>query len=153
MARQVVHGIPEAVANLKKYQIIKTQAIKDRLKKQGFKIELAAKEIATEKGVVDTGRLRASISTNWAGSSTPRASIKNPIRDPRNPSKSDDGVGRPDGPKELVYVVGTNVKYAPAQEHGTSKLTGRPYLYPAYFMYEGETIRAIALIMKKDVKL
>ena len=40
-----VKGIPEVVANLKKYQLIKTQAIKDRLKKQAFKIELAAKEM------------------------------------------------------------------------------------------------------------
>ena len=59
MAERYVTGIPEAIANLKKYQIIKTQAVKDRLKKQAFKVELQAKSVV----VVDTGRLRASIST------------------------------------------------------------------------------------------
>ena len=144
-----VEGIPEAIANLKKYQLIKTQAVKDRLKKQAFKVELAAKEVVP----VRYGRLKASISTNWAGSNMNRATIKNPCRAKENPSKSEDAIGRPEGPRELAYVVGTNVDYGPAVEHGTSKMPGRPYLYPAYFMYEGETILAIAKIMKEDVKL
>jgi len=95
-----VKGIPEVVANLKMYQIIKTQAIKDRLKKQAFKIELSAKEGCP----VDTGRLRASISTNWAGS---------PMNEGKTDgkAKSGDGIKKPTGPKELVYVVGTNVEY------------------------------------------
>jgi len=137
-----VKGIPEVVANLKKYQFIKTQAIKDRLKKQAFKIELAAKEMSP----VDTGRLRASISTNWAGS---------PMNEGKTgrQAKSGDGIKRPDGPKDLVYVVGTNVKYGPYIEHGTPKMSAQPYLFPAYFMYEGETIKAIGLIMKTDVRL
>ncbi len=149
MASQIVRGIPEVIANLKKYQIIKTQAIKDRLKKQAFKIELAAKEGAPVK----YGRLKASISTNWAGSSMGSAKIKSPCRRVENPSKPDDAVGRPDGAKDLVYAVGTNVKYGPAIEHGTPKRAATPYLFPAYFMYEGETILAIAAIMKMDVTL
>jgi len=139
-----VKGIPEVIANLKKYQIIKTQAIKDRLKKQAFKIELAAKEMCP----VDTGRLRASISTNWAGS---------PMNEGKTgrQAKSGDGIKKPTGPKELVYVVGTNVKYARVQEHGwpPKNITAQPYLFPAYFMHEGETIKAIGDIMKKDVRL
>lgn len=142
MAEKIVHGIPEVIANLKKYQFIKTQAVKDRLKKQAFKIELAAKETV----VVDTGRLRASISTNWAGSSVAEGKTG-------SQAKSGDGVKRPEGPKELVYVVGVNVFYGPYIEHGTSRMPARPYLYPAYFMHEGETILALAKIMKMDVKL
>jgi len=137
-----VKGIPEVIANLKKYQFIKTQAIKDRLKKQAFKIELAAKEQCT----VDTGRLRASTSTNWAGSSLSEGKTG-------GQAKSGDGVKKPEGPKDLVYAVGTNVKYGPYIEHGTSKMAAQPYLFPAYFMYEGETVAAIAMIMKKDVRL
>jgi len=137
-----VKGIPEVVANLKKYQIIKTQAIKDRLKKQAFKIELAAKEGCP----VDTGRLRASISTNWADS--PMSEGKTGKK-----AKPGDGIKKPEGPKDLVYVVGTNVKYGYWQEHGTKKMAAQPYLFPAYFMHEGETIKAIGIIMKKDVRL
>ncbi len=142
MASQIVRGIPEVIANLKKYQIIKTEAIKDRLKKQAFKIELAAKEVV----VVDTGRLRASISTNWAGSSLSEGKTG-------SQAMSGDGIKKPDGAKDLVYAVGTNVKYGPAIEHGTPKRAATPYLFPAYFMYEGETILAIAAIMKMDVTL
>jgi len=142
MASQIVRGIPEVIANLKKYQIIKTEAIKDRLKKQAFKIELAAKEMAP----VLTGRLRASTSTNWAGSSMSEGKTG-------SQAMSGDGIKKPAGAKELVYVVGTNVKYGPAIEHGTSKMSAQPYLFPAYFMYEGETIKAIGIIMKKDVRL
>ena len=137
-----VKGIPEVIANLKMYQLIKTQAIKDRLKKQAFKIELSAKEMVP----VDTGRLRASISTNWAGS--PMGEGKTGGK-----AKSGDGTKKPAGPKELVYVVGSNVEYAEGVEHGTSKREGTPYLFPAYFMHEGETVKAIGVIMKMDVKL
>ena len=151
MAERYVTGIPEAIANLKKYQIIKTQAVKDRLKKQAFKVELQAKSVV----VVDTGRLRASISTNWSGSSMNEGKTG-------AQAKSGDGIKRPDGPAELAYVVGTNVKYARRIEHGfidVDKLGrhyhqgGRPYLFPAYFSYEGETITALATIMKEDVRL
>ena len=95
---------------------------------------------------VDTGRLRASISTNWAGS---------PMNEGKTggKAKSGDGVKKPAGPKELVYVVGTNVEYSEDVEHGTKKREATPYLFPAYFMYEGETVAAIAMIMKKDVRL
>jgi HK97 gp10 family phage protein len=139
---KVIQGIPEAIANLKRWQIIKVQAVKDRLKKQAFKVELLAKQMAPVK----TGRLRASISTNWSGSDMNEGKIG-------AQAKSGDGIKRPDGPPELVCVVGSNVFYAPLQEHGTSRMPARPYLFPAYFTYEGETIMALATIMKEDVKL
>ena len=149
MAERYVTGIPEAIANLKKYQVIKTQAVKDRLKKQAFKVELQAKCVVPFR----YGRLKASITTNWSGSSMDRAKITNPCRAKENRSISEDAIGRPDGPSELVYAVGTNVKYGPPVEHGTSKMPARPYLFPAYFSYEGETIMALAKIMQEDVRL
>lgn len=149
MAEKIVHGIPEVIANLKKYQFIKTQAVKDRLKKQSFKVELAAKEMCP----VRYGRLRASITVNWAGSPMNKATIKSPCRAPENPSKPDDAVGQPTGPKDLLYAVGTNVDYGSWVEFDTSKRKGTPYIYPAYFMYEGETVMALAKIMKEDIKL
>jgi len=146
MAERVVSGIPETIANLKKYQVIKTQAIKDRLKKQAFKVETLTKQIMSEKGVWDTGRAASSISTNWAGSN-----LNEGKTGPK--AQPGDGVKEPQGPKELVYVVGSNVFYVPYNEFGTSKLTARPFLFPAYFSYEGETIMALTKIMKEDVRL
>jgi len=145
MADQVtvkVGGISEAIKNLKRYQFIKTEACKICLKRHAFNIERAAKE-----GVhVDTGRLRASISVNWAGSS---------MSEGKTGAKAEpgDGIKKPSGPKELVYVVGSNVIYAPYQEHGTKRMDARPYLYPAYFMYEGEIVKDIGKIFKKDMRL
>jgi len=146
MAEKIVHGIPEAIANLKKYQLIKTQAVKDRLKKQAFKIETLTKQTMSMKGVWDTGRGASSISTNWAGSF---------LNEGKTGPKAlpGDGIKRPDGPVGLLYVVGSNVFYLPYNEFGTSRLAARPFLYPSYFAYEGETILAIATIMKEDVKL
>ena len=82
-----------------------------------------------------------------------RAKITNPCRAKENRSISEDAIGRPDGPSELVCVVGTNVVYGPCVEHGTSRMRARPYLFPAYFSYEGETIMALAKIMQEDVRL
>jgi len=76
-------------------------------------------------------------------------------RAPENPSKREDAIGEPSGPKGLVISMGTNVKYARVQEHGwpPKKIIGRPYIYPAFFMYEGETVKGLAKIMGKDEKL
>lgn len=58
---------------------------------------------------VDTGRLRASISSNWTGSGMAKGKVK-------SPAEADDGVGQPT--KELTGVVGTNVEYARRLELG-----------------------------------
>ena len=144
-------GLEDAIKRLKKWQIVKTQAVKDRLKKQAFKIELLAKESVP----VDTGRLRASISTNWAGSGMSEGKTG-------GQAEAGDGAGQPQGPKELVYVVGTNVKYARRIEFGfvgedslgrKINQPGKPYLFPAYFSLEGDTVKAIAKILKEDITL
>lgn len=142
-----VGGLKKLTANLKKYQIIKKQAIKDIMMECGLKVETAAKEQCP----VRYGRLRASITTTKSGGSRP--SIKNPSRSPENPSKSDDAINPPTGKPGLVVAVGTNVKYGPAVEHGTSKMPGRPFLFPAFFMFEGEALKRIGKVFGKDVKL
>ena len=137
-----IKGIPEAIANLKKYQLIKTQAVKDILKEKAFKIETLTKQTMSIKGVWDTGRGASSISTNWAGSN---------LAEGKTGSKAlpGDGVKQPGGPKDLIYVIGSNVHYLKHHEFGTSKIAARPFLYPAYFSYEGETIEKIKAILRK----
>ena len=157
-----VVGIPEAIAKLKKYQIIKREAVKIALMSVGFKIEGAAKQMAP----VDFGRLRASISTNWSSSGIEHGKTG-------GKAIAGDGVGNP-GVATKVFgftvVVGTNVSYAKAVEHGhvqqpgrfvpaigkklkASFVEGKPYLHPAYFMHEGEVIKRISAVMKMPVKL
>jgi HK97 gp10 family phage protein len=36
---------------------------------------------------------------------------------------------------EIYGIIGTAVEYAPYQEFGTSKMTGKPYLFPAVNEY------------------
>jgi HK97 gp10 family phage protein len=120
-------------------------AITERAKKQllavGFQIERDAKLLCTELGVVDTGRLRASISTNWTNSGMERGKTATYTGGSKNEygkqmEKADsvsDGVGNPSQQGDrFEVVVGTNVYYAPFHEFGTSKMGSRPFLRPAF---------------------
>lgn len=71
--------------------------------------------------VVLTGRLRASITTD--------------------DSKID----------LLVVYVGTDVVYGPFIEFGTKHMAARPYLFPAFFAYENEIVKAIGRVLRKDI--
>jgi len=51
----------------------------------------------------------------------------------------------------LIIRVGTNVKYAPYVEFGTKRMAAQPYLYPAFFAYENEIVKAIGRVLKKDI--
>lgn len=156
-----VEGVEKTLAKLKKWQLIKRQACEDTLKKIGFTIERDAKILCP----VDTGRLRASLSTNWSGSGNSRGRTE-------KKAQADDGVGQPGGPRGLVVVVGTNVKYAIFVEYGhvaASKMgeeswtglnvgvgtivEGRFYLTKAYLQHEGEVVTEIGKIMGKDEKV
>jgi len=53
----------------------------------------------------------------------------------------------------LVTRVGTDVKYAPYVEFGTKVMDARPYLYPAFFAYENEIVKAIGRVLRKDIGL
>jgi len=74
---------------------------------------------AKEMCPVDTGRLRGSITTD-----------KRYIQ-------------------KFLVRIGTNVDYAIYVELGTKKMDARPYLLPAFFMFEGEIIKDIKKILGK----
>jgi len=82
-----------------------------------------------EPPAVLTGRLRASITTAWSGGQRP---IPQPV--PGNPKASfNDAIRVPEGSEtEFKVVIGTNVEYAPYLELGTSKMSPRPFMRPAF---------------------
>ena len=82
----------------------------DKAKRLGLQIERKAKENCA----VDTGRLRASISTAWTGHTT----------------TDSDKVQAP--ATEKTVVVGTNVRYATYVEFGTKRMPARPFLRKAF---------------------
>lgn len=47
-----------------------------------------------------------------------------------------------------VARVGTNVEYAPAQEFGTSRMSGQPFMRPAYDERKSEAVREMARVLK-----
>jgi len=53
----------------------------------------------------------------------------------------------------LAARVGTDVKYAPFQEFGTRVMAAQPYLYPSFFAYENEIVKAIGKVLRKDIGL
>ena len=53
--------------------------------------------------------------------------------------------------KVLVERVGSDVSYAPYVEFGTKHMEARPYLFPAFFSYENDIIKAIGRILKRDI--
>jgi len=136
-----IEGMEELKKNIAFYKLLAPEACRRGLKTIGLKVETYAKQMCP----VDTGRLRASISTNWSGSGM--AEGKTGAK-----AQAGDGMPEPPGEKGMVVAVGTNVFYGPYQEHGTSKMEARPYLYPAYFCYEGEVPEEIIRQMKKDIK-
>lgn len=160
-----VEGVEKTLANLKKWQVVKRQAVEDVGKVIGFKIERQAKAGCP----VWSGRLRASMSTNWSGSGMDRGRVD-------GSAGGNDGVGQPEGEKGLVTVVGSNVSYAHMQEFGTwgegPKPTGerlpmpkrkhepmpRPeggfqMLTKAYLSHENEYVKRIEDAVGKDEHL
>ena len=110
-----------------------TTKLQDNLKRAGFLVEGDAKYLC----IVDTGRLRGSISTNWTGSGMSRGKVE-------SPAKTEDGVSQPSGGKDVFeVVVGTNVEYSRTIEFGTVKMDNRPFLYPAL---EGNKAKIMELL-------
>ncbi len=101
-----------------------------------------------EPPAVDTGRLRASISSNWTGSGMAKGKVK-------SPAEADDGVGQP--AKGLTGVVGSNVEYARRLELGFVGADSlgriynqlpRPYLRPALHKNEKKILKLFKDIIK-----
>lgn len=149
-------SLPEAekkrvIRAVQGYTKEKQQAVRDTLKRAGFKVETQAKLNLAANGSVQTGRLRSSVSTNWTGSGQARGKTS-------LPAKSGDGVSQPTERSGFFVFVGTNVQYARRVEHGfygkdslgrRYAQEGKPYLYPAYLGLEGETITAVKQIFKR----
>jgi HK97 gp10 family phage protein len=134
-------GLEDLKKNIAFYKALFPKASSRALMKTGFKVEGYAKQMCA----VDTGRLRGSISTNWAGSGQPEGKTD-------KKAQPGDGMPQPPGEAGMVVAVGTNVFYGPYVEFGTSKMEARPYLFPAYFAYETELIPEIISEAKKGIK-
>lgn len=110
-------------------------AIKTALEAIGRQAVSFAVYHATEKGVVDTGLLRNSLTYAlagrpaekgaYSGTSTGKYGKKDIPHGRYEGSAPDDKVG------ERVVYIGTNVEYAIYNELGTSRMKARPYLRPA----------------------
>ena len=103
--------------------------LKKKLVAIGFEIEREAKRLCP----VDTGRLRASISTNWSNSGMSEGNVG-------SGAEVDDGVGNP-GVEEnkFTVVVGTRVTYAPFVEFGTSRMGNTPFMRAAFEQFRDIT--------------
>lgn len=120
-----VQGSKETISKIKNLIENNFKAIKEAVRKCAFMVEKDAKWLCP----VDTGRLRASITTNYEGSGQARAVIKNPV----GTTQPYDGVHEPKAGKkdEFIADVGTNVEYAPWIEGGTKYIQKIPFLYSA----------------------
>jgi len=125
-----ITGMQDAINGVKKP--VDRDKIKDILIKGGLAIEAEAKDTAR----VDTGRLRASYSTNWDDSGMAFAPVK-------SPAKGGDGVSQPTrGYGDLAVVrVGTNVEYAVYIEYGTLR-------HPGYFTLTNAAMKIQPLIVE-----
>jgi len=123
-----VDGIPEALSMLRKYQSKKKEQIKKELMVGAFKIETLAKQACPVSP--GGGILRSSITTDFKDIHV------------------------------LIAKVGSNKEYARRIEFGFigKDVLGRyynqaaqPYLYPAFFAYENEIVKAIGRVLRKDI--
>jgi HK97 gp10 family phage protein len=106
-----------------------------RLIKAGRLVEKMAKHIAA----VDTGKMKATITTNWTGgkesSKVGRLARKTRLTSSKTgrivTSEPVTGISPPLTP--FTVIIGSNAKYAPFVELGTSKMSAQPFLRPALF--------------------
>jgi len=110
-----ISGIQNATDKVEK--TVDPEKIKQALILGGLAIEARAKDTAR----FDTGRLRASYSTNWDGSGIQSAPVQ-------APAKQGDGVSQPTkGFGDIAVVrIGSNVEYAIWIEYGTRSI--QPYM-------------------------
>lgn len=148
------HFYTQGLNSLKKIGFQIERNAKISMKKGGYKLYRRGKNreilhyssFPGQPPAVDSGRLRASVTTNWSGSKfgrTPSKGVvkRDRIRGDRHFSRGRDGVGRPKGSmsqavqsgRSLFVVTGTNIKYGWFLEFGTKFLIRRPWLRPAFY--------------------
>jgi len=138
-------GVEDVIRNIKEIAIASPTAVQKGVKRVALKIERDAKGATP----VDTGRLRASITTNWTGSGMNRGAVE-------SKAKPEDGVGQPRdrGKDTFTAVVGTNVEYAPHvewDEKATHTVGGPHFLYNAYFKNEKDVAKEIPSELAKEL--
>lgn len=75
---------------------------------------------------VDTGRLRASISTNWSGSGMSSGNVG-------SQALTEDGIDQPERREDKFTVrVGSRVEYSSWLEWGTRRMAARPFIRPSF---------------------
>jgi len=129
--------LPEAKKQLIAQGLSLERAIKQKLSQAGTgKIYVRGKKVhqasaPDEPPAIDTGRLRASISTNWSESGMTEGVIG-------NQADLGDGVKQPSISGEEVFkvVVGSNVVYAPILEFGNKKILPRPFMRPVFDLFK-----------------
>jgi len=126
-------GMGMLIANYQKLATLTKYQIEQDLIKSGIETENRAKGYCP----IDTGRLRASTSTNWSLSGKTRAKVG-------GKAKANDGIGQPHG-KGFQVAVGTNVIYAEPVHRRT------PYLLTAYREVERLFIKKMELAMAKGI--
>ena len=106
-------GVQNAINSLK----LDPDDLRQALAESGMKMEGDAKQLCTDMGAVDTGRLRASISTAMDGEAPKGGdNVQPPTKDPS---------------AVAVLRIGSSVEYAPYVVFGTKRMIGRDFLTPA----------------------
>lgn len=110
------------------------------MQKIGAAVEGEAKKNAShakdsdQHPAVQTGRLRGSISYNWARSGMDRGKVE-------SPAEMDDGVSQPTA--DIAVNIGSNVHYARIIELGSPRQPPYPFLFPAVESKKSEIIELL----------
>lgn len=137
-------GIEEISKSIQNLVIASPTAVMKGVKRVAEKVQRDAKGNCPW----NTGRLRASLSTNWTGSGLARGKVD-------AKAEPEDGIGQPQQRADTFSaVVGSNVEYAPYvewtetahHEHGMAH-----YLYTSYFSHESEVKDEISAELGKEL--
>lgn len=115
-------------------------------------VHKTAREILTNTGAVDTGRLRNSVTVAANDDDLNDASDRATGHEPGE--KSGGKSGGKESPLRvhdgmLSAVIGTNVHYAAAVHFGTSGMAGRPFLFPAIEEERPKMLRRLQAALAK----
>jgi HK97 gp10 family phage protein len=106
-----------------------------------------AKENITDNGQVVTGTMRRSVHVgNHVSESAPGFTPNDEAG-----TYSDIG-GKKITSHSATLLIGTNLEYAPYQEFGTSKMTGKPFLRPALDSEKDNVKKAVEKAVKILIK-